>query len=147
MTTKTENTKTKSAGPREAAGMSKKMDVTLLSLQWTVGLAFFLTGLSKFFFPLDIFEMIGFGMWYQYLAGVLEVLGAVFLVRRRWAALTGVALLAFAAVALYHHATSITHSPVGMILLAIGLAIIAWGRRKESIRLLPASAPDSVAGA
>lgn len=123
-------------------GMSRRKDRVLWVLQWFTAAVFFLTGLSKFFFYIEIYDMIGYGSWYQYLTGVVEVTGAVALVRRRWAALAGLGFVGLAVVALYHHITHLPpyYSRIPIIVLGIASAIIAWERRGESIDLFGARA-------
>lgn len=116
-------------------GMSRRKDRVLWGIQGVVALAFFLTGLSKFLFPIGIYDMIGYGIWYQYLTGVIEVVGAIALMRRRWAGLAGLGFVAFAIVALYHHIVHLPpyYSLIPISVLGILSLVIAWGRWGESL--------------
>ncbi|PRX99097.1 DoxX family protein [Allonocardiopsis opalescens] len=81
------------------------------------------------------FDALGFGEWFQYLVGGLEVIGAAGLLVPR---LAGAAALAF--VALMAGATAVQLVVVGggaatpLVLLVLS-AVVAWGRRASTARL------------
>lgn len=83
-----------------------------------------------------MFGVIGAGQWFRYLTGGLEVLGAILLLVP---ALAGVGALMLAGVmvgAVLTHLFIVGGSPaIPLVLLAV-LAIIAYGRRHRTLRLL-----------
>lgn len=111
---------------------SRTGNVALWVLQGIAALAFLLAAMGKFTGAEQIvasFEAIGFGVWFRYLIGVLEVAGAVALLVPR---LSGVAALAF--VGLMVGATIVQLFVVGSgvaapLVTLLLVAVIAWGRR------------------
>lgn len=73
-----------------------------------------------------LFTLIGWGQWFRFVTGGLELLGAALLLRRR-TAISGAVLLALvAAGAIIAHLTLIGGSPVpAILLLALTVAIAA----------------------
>jgi putative oxidoreductase len=83
-----------------------------------------------------LFDAIGFGQWFRYLTGSLEVLGAVLLLIPRLSGL-GALLLAGAMLgAVATHLFVVGGSPLPAIILLIVTGVIAWGRRRRTMNLL-----------
>ena len=83
-----------------------------------------------------MFEAIGFGQWFRYLTGSLEVLAAVLLLIPR---LSGVGALLLAGVmlgAVATHLFIVGGSPLPAIILLIVTGAIAWGRRQRTMDIL-----------
>lgn len=124
------------ADTAEHAGTGKKTNVALWVLQVLVAGVFFLAGLSKMIFPLEIFHQIGWGMWFQYLTGVLEMVGAVALLIRRTSGVAALAFVGLAICAVNFHVFVLDSSLIPIALLGICAAIIAYGRRHTISALL-----------
>jgi uncharacterized membrane protein YphA (DoxX/SURF4 family) len=83
-----------------------------------------------------LFDAIGVGQWFRYVTGILEVGGAILLLVP---ALAGAGALLLAGVmlgAVLTHLFVIGGSPVVPLVLMIVLAVIAYGRRERTLRLL-----------
>jgi putative oxidoreductase len=81
-----------------------------------------------------LFDAIGFGQWFRYVTGSLEVLGAVLLLILR---LSGLGALLLVGAMLGAVATHLVGgaSPLPAIILFIVTGVIAWGRRKRTMHL------------
>ena len=95
---------------------------------------FFVTGLDKLGDAppmVQLFAAVGFGQWFRYFAGVVEIVSAVLLLmpsRAAW----GAALLILTMIgALVAHATVLPFSPVKAIVLFVMVSIVFWVRRTE----------------
>ncbi|MET7335128.1 DoxX family protein [Nonomuraea sp. NPDC005650] len=113
-------------------------NVALWALQVVVAGFFVMSAVSKFANAepsASTFEAIGWGDWFRYFVGVLEVAGAVALFVPR---LAGVAGLAFAGLAVCATLTEVFVSGGSVVLPLVLLAlcaVIAWGRRESTARL------------
>jgi uncharacterized membrane protein YphA (DoxX/SURF4 family) len=126
-------TSTARAEPR-APG--RKANIAVWVLQAVVATVFFLAGLSKMIFPLEIFEHIGWGMWFQYLTGALEMLGAIALLIPRLAGLAALAFVGLALCAVNFHIFVLESSLIPIAILGACAAFIAYYRRHSTARLL-----------
>jgi putative oxidoreductase len=128
------------SAPPSGTAPRRKAHVALWVLQVLLGAAFVMAAATKFTrYPevVETFDRIGFGDWFMYLIGILEVAGAIGLVIP---ALSGVAGLALAGLLtgailtqllLFSPSTAVT--PAAYL---VPLAIIAWGRRHHTTLLL-----------
>jgi putative oxidoreductase len=95
---------------------------------------FFLTGLDKLSdapVMVQLFTTVGFGQWFRYFTGTVEVVGAVLLLMPRLAVL-GAALLVLTMMgALVAHMTILPFSPAKVIVLLVMTAFVFWVRRLE----------------
>jgi hypothetical protein len=85
----------------------------------------------------ETFELIGWGQWFRYVTGVIEVAGAIALVIPRLAGLAATALIGLMAGAILTQILVI--EPAWSILpaaFAVVFATIAWDRRTETRELL-----------
>jgi putative oxidoreductase len=89
-------------------------------------------------FEIEAFTRWGFPLWFMYLAGMIEVAGAVLLLVPRLSALAAAGLSAFMLGAI---ATHVVHAEWAMLAVATGIALLAarlaWSGRAE-IRALSA---------
>jgi putative oxidoreductase len=95
---------------------------------------FFLTGLDKLSdapVMVQLFAAVGFGQWFRYVTGTIEIVGSVLLLVPRVAAL-GAALLAMTMIgALIAHATVLPYSPAKVVVLLVMVSVVFWVRRPE----------------
>lgn len=95
---------------------------------------FFLTGLDKLSDApgmVQLFATVGFGQWFRYATGTIEVVGAVLLLVPRIAA-AGAALLALTMIgALIAHFTVLPFPPVKPIILLVMMVFVFWVRLPE----------------
>jgi uncharacterized membrane protein YphA (DoxX/SURF4 family) len=82
------------------------------------------------------FEAIGFGTWFLYLIGILEVAGAVALLIPLLSGLAGLAFVGLMIGAIVIHILfydgEMVASPAAVLVV---VAVIAWGRRQQTARL------------
>ena len=84
----------------------------------------------------ELFAAIGIGQWFRYLTGLIEVSSAILLLIP---ALSGVGamLLALTMIgAIVTHLFIVGGSPTMPIGLLIAMAIVAWGRKERTLRLI-----------
>jgi putative oxidoreductase len=129
--------------PATAAGAAtargRAATAALWALQVLGALAFLMAAFSKFSrYPaaVEAFDRMGFGDWFIYAIGTLELAGAVGLLVPVLSGLAGLGLTALLTGAiviqltLFDPATAIT--PLAYM---VPVAIVAWGRRRETTRL------------
>ena len=83
-----------------------------------------------------MFNAIGFGQWFRYLTGAMELGGAILLLIPRLSGVGALLLVTVMIGAVFTHLLIIGGSPVGAIVMLIVTALIAWGRRDRTLRLL-----------
>ncbi len=123
------------------AAPGKALNIVLWTLQVLVALALGAAGSGKLLGSPDmiaLFGVVGFGQWFRYVTGSLEVLGALLLVVPGKAAFGAVLLACVMGGAVVAH-LSVLHTPptAPFVLLAL-TALIAGGRRSQLAGLLGA---------
>lgn len=123
-----------SASPANATHSRKTATwqvVVLWVLQVLVAAAFLGAGFQKLIAAepmVELFNTIGFGQWFMYLTGALEVIGAVALLIPRFIALGALLLVGVMAGAVITN-LAIGDNPVPAVVLLVVTAIITWARR------------------
>lgn len=123
--------------PARATG--KPLNVALWVLQVAAAAMLGMAGFAKLSSAPEmvaVFGTIGVGQWFRYLTGSLELLGAVLLLVP---ALAGVGALVLAGVmlgAVATHLFVVGGSPAMALVLLVVVAIVAYGRRDRTLRLL-----------
>ena len=121
----------------EESQPSKALNVTLWTLQALAAAAFLMAGATKLAgaeMHVAMFEKIGFGQWFRYFTGSLEVISAVLLLLPKTAGI-GAALLAATMVgAVATHLFIIGGSAAPALVLLLITAAVAWYRRPDSLR-------------
>ena len=109
---------------------------------WTVrillALAFGAAGLAKLAgVPqmVQVFDAIGFGQWFRYLTGVVEIVGAVLLLVPAAGFFGGLLLAATMVCAVATHLVLIGGNPSPAVVLGALAAFVAWRLRPVSIPL------------
>ena len=113
---------------------SRALNLTIWGVQILAGLAFLAAGGSKLSGAtemVEMFEKIGFGQWFRYLTGSLEVVGGVLLLLPRTAAIGGWLLAAVMIGAIGTHLFIIGGSPVPAIVLFLLAVTVGWNRSKR----------------
>ncbi len=126
-----------------AAPASRAVNVGLWVAQVVTALAFVFAALGKFGgdpMIVETFDKVGFGDWFRYFIGVLEVLGAVALFVPPLVGLAGLAFVGLMVGALVVTIAVVGGSVVLPLALLIFSAVIAWGRRRSTARLWQALA-------
>lgn len=109
-----------------------KRNVWLWALQIAVATMFIFAALPKLAGAppsVQAFETIGFGQWFRYATGLLELVGASLLLVPSLAALGALVLSAVMVGAIATHAFVLGGSAVPAIVLLAATAAIAWLRR------------------
>ncbi len=109
---------------------------------WTIrivlALAFDAAGLAKLAGVaqmVQVFDAMGFGQWFRYLTGMVEIVGAVLLVVPPAGFFGGVLLAATMACAVATHLVLIGGNPAPAVVLGALAAFVAWRLRPVSIPL------------
>jgi len=84
----------------------------------------------------ELFDAIGFGQWFRYVTGSLEVLSAILLLIPRLSGLGALLLVGTMLGAVATHLFLVGGSPLPAIILLIVTGVIAWGRRQRTMNLL-----------
>src|SRR5207344_902348 len=121
---------------REKPVAARALAVTGLvwAFQILAAAQFFMTGLDKVSdapVMVQLFAAVGFGQWFRYVTGTIEIVSSVLLLVPGVAAL-GAALLAMTmAGALIAHATVLPYSPAKVIVLLVMVSVVFWARRPD----------------
>jgi len=83
-----------------------------------------------------MYNLIGLGQWFRYLTGAMEIGGAILLLIPRLSGVGALVLLCVMIGAVFTHLFIIGGNPTGAIVLLVVTALIAWGRRDRTLRLL-----------
>jgi len=95
---------------------------------------FFLTGLDKISdapVMVQLFATVGFGQWFRYFTGTLEIVGSVLILMPRLAVLGAAVLVMVLMGALTAHMTILPFSPAKVIVLLLMTAFVFFVRRRE----------------
>ncbi|MEE1783784.1 DoxX family protein [Streptomyces sp. SP17BM10] len=85
----------------------------------------------------SVFDAIGWGHWFMYLTGLVELAGAIGLLVRRLAGPAATALIVFLAFAFLTQLTAMHGENAGTpFLFMVPLAVIAWNHRADTAELL-----------
>ena len=117
----------------------KMMHVGLWILQIGAAGMFLMVGFFKLSGDprmVGLFDAIGFGQWFRYVTGSLEVLGAFLLLIPRLSGLGALLLVGAMLGAVATHLFVVGGSALGATILLIVTGVIAWGRRKRTMNLL-----------
>jgi putative oxidoreductase len=124
-----------SSAPR----INRGIDVGLWILQIAGAAMFFMAGIPKLIGDeqmAQVFETIGLGQWFRYATGLIEIVSAILLLTPGLAGLGAIILVPTMIGAILTHFFIIGGSPAIPAGLLIAMAIVAWGRRKETRRLI-----------
>ena len=123
----------------DAHGLTRVQNVSLWVVQVLLAAAFLGAGYSKLSGAPEMvqsFELLGFGQWFRYLTGGIEVAAALLLLVPRLAGFGALLLVGTMAGAVATHLFALGGSPVPALVLGVLSAIVAWGRRGPLLRLL-----------
>ena len=117
------------------------VNVVLWVLQIAAAAMFLMAGFSKLSGNeqmVGVFETIGFGQWFRYLTGALEVTGAALLLIPRTSGVGALLLVGVMAGAVLTHLFIIGGSALLPLVLFVIMSIVAWGRRERTLTLFGA---------
>ncbi len=118
---------------------SKGLNVALWVVQVGAAAMFLMAGANKLAGNeqmVGMFQAIGFGQWFRYLTGSLEILGAILLFVPSLAGIGGLLMTGVFAGAVATHLFIIGGNPTMAIVLLAASVFIAWGRRDRTLKLL-----------
>jgi len=113
---------------------SKALNATIWGIQILTGLAFLAAGGSKLSGAqemVEMFDKLGFGQWFRYVTGSMEVLGALLLLLPRTSAIGGGLLAVVMVGAIGAHLFIIGGSPIAAINLLAMAVTVGWYRLKR----------------
>lgn len=124
---------------RSVRGYSRFQDVVIWTLQIVVAFVFLFAGsvkLAGFDDAVRMFGAIGFGQWFRYVTGLLEVAGAVLVLVPSFAtAGAGVLALVMAGAVVAHLTTHLQGGSAGAaFFLLLVTSYIAWKRREQFLK-------------
>ncbi len=122
-----------------ATNRRRPVNFALWALQVVLAIMFAMAGLSKVFGDqamVDMFATIGIGQWFRFVVGALEIAGAVGVLVPRLSGLAALGLVGLMAGATLTNVFVLGASPLLPIVLLMGSALVAWGRRERARALL-----------
>ena len=123
-----------------AQGVTRVQNIGLWVVQLLLAIVFLGSGYAKLSGAPEMvqnFEVLGFGQWFRYLTGAIEVTAAIVLLMPRLAGIGALLLVGTMAGAVATHLFSpLGGSPAPALVLGILAAAVAWGRRAHFLRLL-----------
>jgi putative oxidoreductase len=114
-----------------SAAASRGKNVALWVLQIAGAAMFLVAGTFKLAGApamVQVYDAIGWGQWFRYVTGFLEVAGAVPLLIPALAGFGALWLTAVMAGAVIAHLTVLGGNPAVPVALLVGMAVVAWGR-------------------
>ncbi|TAJ31973.1 MAG: DoxX family protein [Nitrospirae bacterium] len=122
--------------------IGKVLNIILWVLQVAAAAILFMAGVSKLSGTeqmVGLFEKIGIGPWFRFVTGGLEALGSLALLVPPLAGASALVLGVVMAGAVATHLFVIGGSPAMALGLLSVMAVVAWGRRDRTVRLLRAA--------
>jgi uncharacterized membrane protein YphA (DoxX/SURF4 family) len=119
--------------------MSAKQRNALRVVRGLVALAFVLFGMLKLIgvpMMVTVFDHVGFGQWFRYVTGLIEVGGAIMLLSPQLVGAAALLLSGTMVGAIISHFTVVPGSPVPATVLLTLCAVIAWSYRNNTLALL-----------
>ena len=119
--------------------LSKPKNIALWAIQVGVAGMFFMVGEKKLAGDpqlVQLFQAIGFGQWFRYLTGSLEIIGAILLLVPALAGVGGLLLTGVMAGAVATHLFIVGGNPMMAGVLLLASAFIAWSRRATLFGLI-----------
>jgi putative oxidoreductase len=130
-----------------AASLEAPRDGALWVVQVLGATLFFVVGLAKLSGDeqmIQTFAAIGIGQWFRYVTGTIELVSAFLLLVPVLSGIAALVLVATMIGAILTHLLIIGGSPVLPIGLLIIVSIVAWGRKKTTLRLIWRDNPKTV---
>ena len=129
------NSSTASVAPKS---QSKALNVGLWILQILGAAMFLMAGFGKLSgaeMHVKTFEAIGFGQWFRYVTGAIEVGAAVMLLIPRLSGIGAILLVCTMLGAIATHLFVIGGSVAMPVALLVVMALVAYGRRRNTLQL------------
>ncbi|MGD0201721.1 MAG: DoxX family protein [Bryobacteraceae bacterium] len=110
--------------------------IAIWALRVSLGLAFLTIGAAKLTSSLQtvqLFAAIGWGQWFRYLTGLLDVIGALLLFVPRWTCYGGLLLACSVGSATVLYLALLHHNPAAPLALTLLAATLAWLTRPRRV--------------
>ena len=123
---------------------SRTKTIVAWSLQILVAATFLAAGIMKLIglqMMVEIFDHIGFGQWFRYVTGTVEIIGGLLLLLPATVVFGAALLSATMACAVLTHLVLIGGSPVPALVLLVLDLVILWLRRREVSELIGKANP------
>ncbi|WP_046471139.1 DoxX family protein [Allosalinactinospora lopnorensis] len=130
---------TAEAGGRAAAAPGRAGSIALWVVQALLAAGFAFSGGAKLAGTeemVELFDTIGFGDWFRYLTGALEVLGAIGLLIPLLSGLAALGLAGVMVGAAVFDVFVLDAPPVAALVLLVLSLVVAWGRRGRTMEVL-----------
>src|SRR5258708_6202737 len=118
---------------------SKGLNIALWVIQIGAAAMFLMAGANKLSGNeqmVGMFQAIGFGQWFRYLTGSLEIIGAILLFVPSLSGIGGLLMTGVFAGAVGTHLFIIGGNPTMAIILLVASVFIAWGRSDRTLKLI-----------
>src|SRR6266436_586999 len=118
---------------------SKGLSIALWVVQIGAAAMFLMAGANKLSGNeqmVGMFQAIGFGQWFRFLTGSLEVIGGILLFIPSLAGVGGLLMTGVFAGAVATHLFLIGGNPAMAIVLLVASSFIAWGRKDKTLALI-----------
>jgi putative oxidoreductase len=118
---------------------SKALNIALWVIQIGAAAMFIMAGANKVTGNeqmVGLFNAIGMGQWFRYFTGSLEITGTVLLLIPALSGLGGLLLTGVMVGAVATHIFIIGGNPTMAIVLLLASALIAFGRRQRTLKLI-----------
>ena len=115
-----------------------RRNTSLWILQILLAAAFLMAGVSKLAGTpamVQLFTAVGWGQWFRYVTGAIEVAAAVLLLIPGLSGLAALLLIPTMAGAILTHLTVLHSNPSTPVILLLLAAILLWGRREQISRI------------
>src|SRR3982750_3690027 len=119
--------------------MSTRRRITLWVVRGLAAFAFVSAGSLKLIgvpMMVTVFDHVGFGQWFRYVTGAIEVGGAILLLSPRFVGAAATLLGCTMVGAIISHLTVVPGSPVPATILLTLCVVIAWSYRSTTLALL-----------
>ena len=118
---------------------AKAQNIALWTLQVLGGALFIMAGFNKLSgneMMVGMFDAIGFGQWFRYLTGAIEVVAGILLFIPALSGVGALLLIPTMLGAIGTHLFIIGGSPAVPAVLLIAMAIVAYGRKERVLSLI-----------
>src|SRR5476651_54108 len=119
--------------------ISKALNLALWVVQIGAAAMFLMAGANKLSGNeqmVGMFQAIGFGQWFRYLTGSLEIIGGILLFVPSLSGLGGLLMTGVFTGAVATHLFIIGGDPTVAIVLLVASVVIAWGRRDRTLKII-----------
>lgn len=117
-----------------ASGPGKPLNVILWCVQALLALAFLGASSLKLMgapVMVELFKAVGFGQWFRYVTGILELTGAVLIVVPKTRSIGAGLLAAIMLGAIAAHLFILHTAPTKPVVNLLLSSFVVWGRRRE----------------